>query len=186
MFLGPSSISCHSDDLLKVFRDCRKLGYLLKNSVIKTYKLTSCLRIEACFSRSVEPFRLFAWSHEELHDMKNQMISNNCLCHFLEWHITNLHIFLKLDTGLIWERIIIEIYFVPSFFVIWTDFNGFCEGRRHWMHETNVMLSSFLHANSHPDSHFPLAKFQCSKSFRRFSETWLRNGFAFLDFNLTY
>jgi hypothetical protein len=45
-------------------------------------------------------------------------------------------------------------------FAIWTDFSGFCEDKWHFTHETNVMLSSFLHANSHPDSHFPFAKFQ--------------------------
>jgi hypothetical protein len=61
-----------------------KKGYLLKNYIIKTYKLTSCLRIEACFSRSVEPFRPFALFHEEFHNVKNQIILNNRLYHSLE------------------------------------------------------------------------------------------------------
>jgi hypothetical protein len=57
-----------------------KKGHLLKHSVIKMYKLTSCLWIETYFSRSVEPFWLFALSHEEFHNVKNQTISNNHLC----------------------------------------------------------------------------------------------------------
>jgi hypothetical protein len=39
----------HDLEISAEARDCRKKGYLLKNSVIKTYKLTYCLRIEACF-----------------------------------------------------------------------------------------------------------------------------------------
>jgi hypothetical protein len=125
IFRGPHKSETTDMSTFWVLRNCRKMDYLLKNSVIKTFKLTSCLRIEACFSRSVQPFRLFTLFHEELHNVKNQMISNNRLCHSREWQMTNLHILLERDTVLIWKRMIIGIYFVPSFLLfgrILTDF----------------------------------------------------------------